>query len=73
MSETSTPRPKVAPKTEETNAGKKLPAKVRLVHSHGFIEPETRRHRLWQAGEMVVSPAEIELLISRGARIEEVE
>lgn len=73
MSETSTPRPKVAPKSDDTSVGKKLAAKVRLVHAHGFIEAETKRHKLWQAGEIVVDRSEIELLISRGARIEEVE
>lgn len=70
MSETVPPRQK--PNRDETNAGKRLPAKVRLVRAHGFIEQETGRHRLWQAGEMVGDASEIEMLISRGAHVEEV-
>lgn len=46
------------------------PAAVRLTHPHGFIEEETGRHRSWLAGEKIVDPAEIELLIGRGAPVE---
>jgi hypothetical protein len=49
-----------------------LPGKVRLMAPYGFID-ENDRHRFWQAGDVVGDASEVELLIERGAPIEEVE
>ena len=46
------------------------PARIRLLRPHGFVENDTNRHRYWQAGEVITSPDEIELLRSRGAEYE---
>lgn len=46
----------------------KLPAKVRLVRPHGFID-EDGTHRYWKAGDVVSDPATIKLLSDRKAPI----
>ena len=43
-----------------------LPAKIKLVHAHGFID-ENGTHRYWKAGVVIGDPAEVDLLIGRKA------
>lgn len=58
------PAPKVDPAT--------LPAKIKMVQPHGFIDDEGR-HCYWQQGQVVFEPADIALLHERKANFEAVE
>ncbi len=46
-----------------------FPRGVKLLAPHGFIEEGTGRHRFWNAGDVVADPAEVALLIGRGAAL----
>jgi hypothetical protein len=43
-----------------------LPAKIRLMAPHGFVDDDGR-NRFWLAGTVVCDPAEIALLVERRA------
>jgi hypothetical protein len=42
------------------------PRKIRLTHRHGFID-HNNRTRTWEAGDVIDDPAEVALLLRRGA------
>jgi len=59
---------------EEARDMPPLPAAVRLIAEHGFIEDEHGKGVFhWRVGEIVRRPQTIRLLIDRGALLEEVE
>jgi hypothetical protein len=66
---TDTKRPKLTLGGEQPRATR-LPAKVRLVRQHSFVEDGTGRHRIWHGGEIVADVHEIALLTERGAVLE---
>ncbi len=43
-----------------------LPAAIKLVRPHGFID-EAGNHRYWQQDQVVFEPADIKVLMERGA------
>ena len=45
------------------------PKRVQLVRPHGFID-EYGQNRHWQQGEIVGDPAQVALLIERGAHLQ---
>ncbi len=50
-----------------------LPARVRVQHRYGYIDEETGRSRMWEAGDMIVDAGEIALLVGRGAPLDVIE
>ena len=63
---------KTEAREEAAEAAPTLPAKVRLVSPHGYID-ENGRHRYWHGGDVISDPAEIALLMGRKAPVEPVE
>jgi hypothetical protein len=49
-----------------------LPTKVLVVRQHSFLD-DTGRHRIWLGGQIVTDPADIALLIQRGATLEQLD
>ena len=45
---------------------REFPERVQVERLHAFID-ENGRHRKWHGGDIVTDPAEIELLMTRGA------
>lgn len=58
-----------SPAPAEPEAKAPLPAKVKMVRPHGFID-DAGQHRYWQQGQVVFEPADIALLAERGAEFE---
>jgi hypothetical protein len=56
-------------KSEDESDFPAAPFKIRLTHPHSFID-DNGRHRVWNAGDVITDPAEIEMLTGRKARIE---
>lgn len=50
-----------------------LPAAIKLLQPHGFIDEATQQHRYWQQAQVVFEPADIALLIGRGVLYEPAE
>ncbi|MEQ1694771.1 MAG: hypothetical protein ABL901_02925 [Hyphomicrobiaceae bacterium] len=49
-----------------------LPAKIKMLEPHGFIDDETGKSYFWQQGQTVFEPAEIAMLVERKASFEPV-
>ena len=58
------------PEVLEPAAPAEMPTKVRLQTRHGYIEEETGRPRMWEAGDVIVDAGEIALLLDRHAPLD---
>lgn len=66
------PTEPAAPPVQPPKAKSKVPASVKLMSPHGFID-ENEQHRYWHSGQEVTDPEEIALLIERKAPLEGIE
>jgi hypothetical protein len=48
-----------------------LPAKLRMLSLYGYYD-DNKRYRSWHQGDVITDPSEIQLLVERGAPIEEI-
>jgi hypothetical protein len=62
-----TPQHNDAPEAKKHSGD--LPAKIRLVEPHGFID-DAGEHRYWQQGQNVTDPDDIAILVDRAANYE---
>lgn len=56
-----------------SNSPTGLPTKIKMTRPHGFVDEETGESHYWHINQEVFEPADIALLIERGADFEVLE
>jgi hypothetical protein len=64
--ESDPPLPPPPPPVPDAPPTPEYPAKIKLMSHHGFID-DNGVHRFWPAGSVIVMPADVALLVDRGA------
>jgi hypothetical protein len=64
-------QPPAAPPAPPAPEKPPLPAKLKMLSLYGYYD-ENKRYRSWHQGDVITDPTEIQLLVERGAPVEEI-